>query len=538
MSDLDIFQQFAKKDTAKKVLGNNAVIYTRVSHSSQEDNNSLEAQLKYCTAFAQKRNLDIVRSFGGTYESAKTDDRKEFNKMLKFIKQSGQISYIVVYSYERFSRTGAGGAKIAQDLQKKYGIVTLSCEQQLDPTTISGAFQQNMWFLFGQMNNEERKQKTVMGMREVYRKGYTPRQCPKGYVNLNKGSKAVDQKIVLNEEGKLLQKAFHWKANEGMANVDIVKRLAEHGLKLNLKRLNEIFKNPYYCGLLVSKMIPNEVIEGKHEKMVSREVFLKVNNISATRNSHPKRHRASNENLPLKRFAHCATCHKPLTGFLVKAKGIYYYKCRTKGCGNVNNAKKAHAHFKDMLRLFSIDSVDLELVEEALNVFYTPYFQEAQKSAELITRNINEIEAKIKTIKKRFALGEIDREIYNEVYTDYSKELATYQKNSGNTLGTSSNLKNCIKKVINFCKNPSDYWGQADFNQRLRFQKILFPEGISIDKQKGEVQTTRINSFFAPIPIIIKALAEIKNGQPIDFDQLSALVTPAGFKPATLRAEI
>jgi site-specific DNA recombinase len=533
MNDLDIFQQFAKKDATKKVMGNNAVIYTRVSHSSQEDNNSLEAQLKYCTAFAQKRNLNIVQSFGGTYESAKTDDRKEFNKMLKFIKQSGQISYIVVYSYERFSRTGAGGAKIAQDLQKKYGIVTLSCEQQLDPTTISGAFQQNMWFLFGQMNNEERKQKTVMGMREVYRKGYTPRQCPKGYVNLNKGSKAVDQKIVLTAEGKLLQKAFHWKANEGMSNVDIVKRLAEHGLKLNLKRINEIFKNPYYCGLLVSKMIPNEVIEGKHEKMVSREIFLKVNNISSANNTHPTRHRQSNENLPLKRFALCGTCEKPLTGFLVKAKGLYYYKCRTNGCGNVNSAKKAHEHFKNMLSLFCIDSVDLELVTEALSIFYTPYFQKEQKDGELATKQINLVEKKIKKIKERHALGEINQEIFNEFFSDYSKELSNFKKNSGNSLGKSSNLKNCIKKVIGFCKNPSAYWSQADFNQRLRFQKILFPEGISIDKQNGIVQTTRINSFFAPIPIIIEALRKLKSGQSIKIDQLSALVTSPGFKPGT-----
>lgn len=263
MANLKMFQSFAPQKDDKLNGGINTVIYTRVSHHSQEENTSLESQKKYCDGFAKKRGLNIVGYFGGTYESAKTDDRKEFNRMLSFVKRSKNITYVIVYSYERFSRSGINGAQIADDLLKKYGVVTLAVTQELDPTTPAGSFQQKILFLFGQMDNELRRDKTVTGMTELLRKGYCPYAIPRGYINLNKG-KAVNQNIVVSEEGKLLRKAFEWKAKESMKNSDIVKRLQKMGVKMDDRRLGEMLSNPFYCGIITSKMIPSEVIQGRH----------------------------------------------------------------------------------------------------------------------------------------------------------------------------------------------------------------------------------------------------------------------------------
>ena len=84
-----LLKQFAKgKNIEDKVLGvQNCVIYTRVSSKEQMDNNqSLEWQKKYCMEYAIKNKLNIQVYFGGTYESAKSDERKEFTLMIKFVK--------------------------------------------------------------------------------------------------------------------------------------------------------------------------------------------------------------------------------------------------------------------------------------------------------------------------------------------------------------------------------------------------------------------------------------------------------------------
>ncbi len=57
---------------------------------------------------AKRKGWEIVAYFGGSYESAQTDGRKEFQRMLDLSESvEGSISQIMVYNTDRFSRTGA-----------------------------------------------------------------------------------------------------------------------------------------------------------------------------------------------------------------------------------------------------------------------------------------------------------------------------------------------------------------------------------------------------------------------------------------------
>lgn len=414
MSNLDVFQHFAPKANKSVKTGNQAVIYTRVSHHSQEENTSLESQKKYCEQFAQNRGLNVVSYFGGTYDSAKTDDRKEFNRMLAYVKRSKKVAYVIVYSYERFSRSGINGASIADDLLKKYGVVTLAVTQELDPRTPAGSFQQNILFLFGQMDNELRRDKTVTGMRELLRKGYYLHTLPRGYTNLNKGCKAVDQKIVVNEDGALIRKAFHWKADKKYSNAEICRQLKRRGYKLDDRRLAEIFANPFYCGIIVSKMLPNQVIEGKHEAMVSKKLFLKVNNVITESRNHPVAHQKNDNHLPLKRFMRCGEFDTPMTGFLVKAKGLYYYRYRTKGCKNTKSARDLHTVFRNVLTSFVINNENLELFKKGTIAVCETVFQEKRESEKLLRKKLKEVEGYIETIDERHAIGKITTESFEK----------------------------------------------------------------------------------------------------------------------------
>jgi len=69
------------------------VIYTRVSSQEQAENNSsLEVQLKLCDEYAKRSDITIKEYFGGTYESAKTDGRKELLRMLSYVKKGQRHS--------------------------------------------------------------------------------------------------------------------------------------------------------------------------------------------------------------------------------------------------------------------------------------------------------------------------------------------------------------------------------------------------------------------------------------------------------------
>ena len=120
------FSTFAKGEKARQLSKGNCVIYTRVSSKEQTKGMSLEIQRKDCEQYAlSKITSRSWAASGGTYESAKNDERKEFNRMLAFVRKSKEkISIIIVYSVDRFSRSGANAIYIADQL-KQQGIVVV-----------------------------------------------------------------------------------------------------------------------------------------------------------------------------------------------------------------------------------------------------------------------------------------------------------------------------------------------------------------------------------------------------------------------------
>ena len=163
-----------------KKRGGEAVVYTRVSSQEQAQNNgSLEVQFKYTEEFCRRNNISIAAHFGGTYESAKTDGRKEFKRMLDFVKKNNRVSFIVVYNYDRFSRTGAAAAQLSEQLRRD-GIMLRSVTQDIDTSTAAGRLQENFFHMLNNFDNSAKSDRTKINTREVMMKGYWPYATPMG----------------------------------------------------------------------------------------------------------------------------------------------------------------------------------------------------------------------------------------------------------------------------------------------------------------------------------------------------------------------
>ena len=59
-----------------------AVIYARYSSDNQLEE-SIEGQIRECTAYAKKNGITIVKHYIDRAISAKTDDRPDFQRMIK-----------------------------------------------------------------------------------------------------------------------------------------------------------------------------------------------------------------------------------------------------------------------------------------------------------------------------------------------------------------------------------------------------------------------------------------------------------------------
>ena len=524
MNTLEKLKEFDPKKNQLR-QSNNAIIYTRVSTKEQADTNtSLETQKKYCENYAKSNGYKVIGYFGGTYESAKSDERKEFKRMLKYVRQSGTVGYIIVYSYDRFSRTGSSAAQISQELNDQ-GIQVKAVTQEVDTTSAAGKFQQNLFYMFSQFDNELRKDKTITAMTDLLRKGYWLWNPPVGYINKKKYHKAVDWDIIPSKESKLIKKAFAWKLKAIYSNIEIIDKLQNLGMRIDERRLSEMFKNPFYCGVLVSKMIPGEIIEGKHKPLVSKEDFLKINSINT---HHPTHHKAENDNLPLKQFIYCESCKLPLTGYLVKKKGLYYYKCRTKGCSCNKSAKSLHTYFAEDLKTYQLDPKYKDIVKDVMTYTYDNITKEIRTQKKSVKKTITELSTKIESIEERYALGEINSAIYKKFKDKYESQKQELQSKIENPTLNSSNLELAIDKALNLSESLEKIWTEGDLKQKQNLQNLVFPSGLGYDKSNDRVRTLKVNAIFGSIPILSKEISNIKNGEPIPVNQFSGLVTQKG----------
>ncbi|MEM7037591.1 MAG: recombinase family protein [Bacteroidota bacterium] len=525
-ANLDLFQDFGiGKDRKTDNTNNRCLIYTRVSSRDQEDNTSLENQLTTCREYVLRNGWEAVMEFGGIPESAKSGaERKEFNRMLDFArKKRNQIRYIIVYSYDRFSREG-GKAMYELDLLKAKGIFVRAATQPVDAESEMGSMMAEFQLLVSKADNEMRRSKAIAGMVSKMRKGYWVGIAPTGYRwDKNKG-----ELVIHEEKGPLVAKAFQWKyTNPSLSNEEIRKRLKTRGLKLCKQSMSNIFRNPAYCGLIVHSLLKGEVLEGNHPPLVSRRKFLAANTRGWQVNE-------ENRFLPLKRFMRCENCKTPMTGYLVKAKGIYYYKCRKNGCGNNKNAAKLGELFKQELKRIQVREVFIPLIAKELRATLIDLNKSKIDDQARLKKRLAELDKKLKRLKDRYILEEeISRADYEEYSEKLREERAELNRELAQTQFKTSNWLDRIEQAVEMASNLNVLWENGSYRTRQTLQNIAFPEGMYFDKANNRVRTPRVNEIFAVSSEISAFLAGVENKKGDYKVALSTWAPPLGLEPST-----
>ncbi|NOQ72507.1 MAG: hypothetical protein GQ574_10925 [Crocinitomix sp.] len=122
----------------------------------------------------------------------------------------------------------------------------------------------------------------------------------------------------------------------------------------------------------------------------------------------------------------------------------------------------------------------------------------------------SQLKSKIDTIEERFAIGEIDNEIYKKFKTKYESEEKKLESNLFSSTISSSNFQIAIDNALKTPSNLSKLWASGDLPQKKKIQNLVFPSGIGYDKLKSKVQTKRVNSVFSAIPLLSKDLGSMQ----------------------------
>ena len=104
-----------------------AVIYARYSSDNQREE-SIEGQIRECTAYAEKNGITVVKHYIDRAISAKTDNRPEFQQMIKDSDKK-LFDIVLVWKLDRFARNRYDSARYKTQL-KKNGVKLVSFRQR------------------------------------------------------------------------------------------------------------------------------------------------------------------------------------------------------------------------------------------------------------------------------------------------------------------------------------------------------------------------------------------------------------------------
>ena len=432
------------------------------------------------------------------------------------MKKDKTIKYIIISEVDRFSRNVAQGAIILDELLK-CGAIIVEASTGTDTTTRNGIMMIKFKLVLAEWDNGNRTDKFISGRKYCLENGvYCGAAKPLGYT---KHGKSLGTTFTINEDGKLIKKAFVWKL-QGMANYQIVEKLKNYGLTLTKQKIHNILTNPFYAGKIRSKMLDGKLVDGNQPHIVSYDDFLRVQEMLGNRTG-VYTHKKETPRFPLKRHILCAKDHTPFTAYTVKKKNLDYYKCNQVGCKTNESAKKLHSKYECLLHSFNIPDELTDILRDIISRMIEVDNEEERKAEILLKKQKTECQNKMKKCKVRYGMGEIDEEIYETTIETLQERLTKIDHELANCKRNLSNLSEEVDDTLAICCKLDTLWKNASLELSQRIQNLLFPDGILWDKEIDDYRTFNENKALS---IIARISSDYKNGKEKNPSEFSSSV--------------
>ena len=155
-----------------------AVIYARYSSDNQREE-SIEGQIRECTAYAEKNGITVVKHYIDRALSAKTDNRPDFQQMIKD-SEKRLFDIVLVWKLDRFARNRYDSAHYEYLLERNH-VKLVSATEPISEGP-AGIMVKSMLTGMAEYYSAELSEKVVRGMTENVLKGkYNGGTVPIGF---------------------------------------------------------------------------------------------------------------------------------------------------------------------------------------------------------------------------------------------------------------------------------------------------------------------------------------------------------------------
>lgn len=394
-------------------------IYVRVSTQEQaKEGYSVGEQQKRLEKYCEAKGWDVYDVYiDGGYSGADTD-RPALQRMLRDI-ADGRIEGVLVYKLDRLSRSQRDTMTLIEEVFLPAGVDFVSMTENLDTSTPVGMAMVGLLAVFAQLERAQIAERMAVGIEARARDGYYHgnKFSPVGY-DYRDGLLHV-----IPYEAMMVKEAFEEVAQRKSVH-SVCRNFEQRGYRHRYgpflaRSVGKMLRNPLYAGYIEND---GELYEGKHDAIVTRELFNRVQKVLADRDlSNPNRKASFKANSALAGLLRCKHCgarycrvlgHKKQDG----TKSAFYV------CYSRN--KKVRERIKDpncKNKIWRMEELDNVVYEAITRLSLDPAFIEDIRSAsrdedqrarrlELVTGRIGELSEQISNTTKLFSVSGLDIE--------------------------------------------------------------------------------------------------------------------------------
>lgn len=510
------------------------IIYTRVSGDDQIQNTSLSNQEELCRNYCTQKGIEVVGLFREEGETAKDlslNNRKKFLEALEFCRKN-KIEAFVVLRVDRFARNTDDHFAVRKILLG-YGTNLHSVTEPIGNQP-SEKFIETVLAGAAEYENAIRKQRCTDGMSQKINQGIYPWKPPFGYKPANT-KKRGEKKTIPDPPDEVLfpitQRGLKEYAH-GLCSISELARLldtwglAEVRGKPTIpqfvdRMLSEHLR--FYAGILYNPWTKKEV-EGIHKPMITKEEYYKILAIRAGTAIKKSPRGTFNVDFPLRKTVMCGSCNRPLTGSYSSGHGgrYPYYHCYSKSCpyyGKSIDKMKIESDFMDYLKRIKPHQKFINLFKETVIDLWQEKGKVFESMAKRYSDQLQSLEEKRKRIYEMREDGSYSKEEFQERKSEIENTIATVRISLNESRIEQLDVEGALAYATHFIANLDRQWFDIQPELRPRFQKLLFPEGISFTKING-FGTPKLGLIFEVIEDFSIEKSRVVDHAGIDWNQL------------------
>lgn len=335
-----------------------AVIYARFS-SEKQNEASIEGQLRKCMEYAEYNNIQVVGNYIDRAFSAKTDNRPDFQRMIKD-SYKNLFDTVIVWKLDRFARNRYDSAYY-KNILKKNGVRVISAKEVISQGA-EGILLESLLEGYAEYYSAELSEKVKRGMTENALKAKANGVRPpfSYYVDEN-------DRYQIDKTLEPTVKEIYTLYLGGTRVNDIAKLLNSRGVKqrgyaMNYNSVFRILTNRKYIG---EYKFGDIVLPDAIPAIISKKDFDAVQHKMKVNKKAPAMHRIVDD-YPLTTKLFCGKCGAMMTGVIGTSKTsaqYRYYKC--------NQAKQHKCDKKTAKKEWIEDLVIAEIEKLLANAQYS-----------------------------------------------------------------------------------------------------------------------------------------------------------------------